>query len=109
MQISNPEIHRLNIGEVEIVPQLSEWTIVQRKIKNKSSHFIPCTKSSCNSKYHTKDRCWWINPELRPNIQNTITSKKVQDIVNLEPVSDGMSAIMTTFKALKSYIKSADR
>ena len=75
MQISNPEIHRVTIGEVEIVPE-SDWILVARKMKTKSSLFIPYTKSSCNSKSHSKDRCWWINPELRPNIQNTIVSKK---------------------------------
>ena len=74
MQISNPEIRRVTIGEVEIVPE-SDWIFVARKSKTKSSLFITCTKSACNSKTHSKDRCWWINPELRPNIQNTIVSK----------------------------------
>ena len=31
MQISNPEVHRETIGEVEIVPE-SEWILVARKV-----------------------------------------------------------------------------
>ena len=74
MQISNPEIHRVTIGEVEIVPE-SDWILVGRKKKTNSSLFIPCTKSSCNSKSHSKDRCWWINPELRSNYKFSTVPK----------------------------------
>ena len=68
------------------------------------------SRNACNSKSHTEDRCWWIHPELRPNIQSTIMPGKVQDIVNqntnqkqekLNSVSDLLS-IMT---AMQGYIK----
>ena len=79
-----------------------DCVLVAMKMKAKSSLFIPCMKSACNSKSHSKDRYWWINPELRPNIKNTIVSKKLQNIVmgnksqkqgQSNPVSDLTSAM----------------
>ena len=66
MRNFNSEVYRDNIHKVDRVP-ISEWKMVQRKKKNKSSLSILCNKFACNSKCHTEDRCWWIHPELRPN------------------------------------------
>ena len=68
MRNFNPEFHRANIREVDRMPE-SEWTIIERKLRNSSSNFIPCNKKARNSKIHYAHRCWWIHPDLRPNIQ----------------------------------------
>ena len=67
MRNFKPEVHRATISKVANMPK-SEWTMVQRKIKFSLKTFIPSNKHACDSKSHTMDRCWWINPELRPNI-----------------------------------------
>ena len=67
MRNFKPEVYRAHISRVENMAE-SEWTLVQRKIKSSLKLFLPCNKHACNSKSHTVDRCWWINPILRYNI-----------------------------------------
>ena len=100
MRNFNPEVHRANIRKVDRMPE-SEWTMVERKLRNSPSNFIPCTKNACNSKIHNAHRCWWIHPDLRPNIQKSTEPRIGSDIDNSnQKMSKELKPPLSDFRSL---------
>ena len=79
----------------------SEWTMIQRKCQYSSLNFIPCNKNACNSKVHNAARCWWIHPELRPNILNSSGPKQGSEIEIIKHIVDkGEMPLVSEYRSL---------